>query len=108
MIVARKAAAPARPPCYHAAVSIFVANPDPWSAAQVPHANIVLALLPAFLSAQLVSARESAGIVASAPVVSPVAAAGPQPATAYRLGTGDRLRITVFNEATLSGEFEVD
>lgn len=27
---------------------------------------------------------------------------------AYRLGTGDKLRMTVFNEPRLSGEFEVD
>lgn len=29
-------------------------------------------------------------------------------AAVYRLGTGDRLRITVYNEARLSGEFDVD
>jgi polysaccharide export outer membrane protein len=28
--------------------------------------------------------------------------------TAYRLGSGDKLRVTVFNETDLSGEFEVD
>lgn len=26
----------------------------------------------------------------------------------YTLGTGDKLRVTVFNESTLSGEFEID
>lgn len=41
---------------------------------------------------------------------------GPPPATGtegenppeYVLGTGDRIRLTVFNEPTLSGEFEID
>lgn len=31
----------------------------------------------------------------------------PQVDTAYRLGPGDKLRITVFNEPNLSGEYEV-
>jgi len=39
--------------------------------------------------------------------------AGPQPATAqtdnsFRLGSGDRIRVTVFGNEDLSGEFEVD
>lgn len=46
----------------------------------------------------------------------PVATQGPQtsapaqqaPLTEYRLGTGDKLRVIVFNEAELSGEFVVD
>ena len=40
---------------------------------------------------------------------------GPPPSSAegenppeYVLGTGDRIRLTVFNEPTLSGEFEID
>lgn len=41
-----------------------------------------------------------------------IAQAGAAPAAAgadaYRLGAGDKLRITVFNEETLSGEYEVD
>ena len=32
----------------------------------------------------------------------------PSDDTLYRLGTGDKLRITVFNEADLTGEFQVD
>lgn len=32
----------------------------------------------------------------------------PIPRTEYRLGTGDRLRVTVFGEEELSGEFVVD
>jgi protein involved in polysaccharide export with SLBB domain len=29
-------------------------------------------------------------------------------ATAYRLGTGDKVRVTVYNEPTLSGDFDVN
>jgi protein involved in polysaccharide export with SLBB domain len=52
------------------------------------------------------------GLLAAALPVGPL---GPSPAraqpaeiSAYRLGTGDRLRITVFNEPTLSGEVDVN
>lgn len=38
----------------------------------------------------------------------PAAAPAATDANAYRLGPGDKLRITVFNEETLSGEYEVD
>lgn len=42
------------------------------------------------------------------PSAAPPAATEAGPAAEYTLGTGDRLRLTVFNEPTLSGEFEVD
>jgi polysaccharide export outer membrane protein len=48
-----------------------------------------------------------AGFLALAPVI----AAGPvvgQDAAAYRLGTGDKVRITVFGEKDLSGDFDVN
>ena len=32
----------------------------------------------------------------------------PSDDTLYRLGTGDKLRVTVFNEAELTGEFQID
>src|SRR5579863_10081081 len=35
------------------------------------------------------------------------AAAGAIEQPAYRLGTGDRLRVTVYNEKSLSGDYEV-
>ena len=41
----------------------------------------------------------------SAPAAMPVSAAQ---GSAYTLGTGDRLRVTVFGEPELSGEFDVD
>ncbi|MEJ0062053.1 MAG: polysaccharide biosynthesis/export family protein [Alphaproteobacteria bacterium] len=34
--------------------------------------------------------------------------AAPEGTAAYKLGSGDKLRITVFGEPDLSGEFEVD
>ncbi|GAA0571386.1 polysaccharide biosynthesis/export family protein [Rhizomicrobium electricum] len=66
--------------------------------------------------------------VAPAPPVSPAAAQAPQPRAAaarsdeqvtiagirpsedtlYRLGPGDKVRVTIFNEADLSGEFAID
>jgi len=46
----------------------------------------------------------AAGCQHAPPAVAP--AAGPPPA--YRLGPGDRVRVTVFERADLSGEFEVD
>lgn len=42
---------------------------------------------------------------ASAPTVPPVAGS---PAEAYRLGAGDKLRIIVYQEEEISGEYEVD
>ena len=48
-------------------------------------------------------AGEAAPVVASA---SPDAAAAPE--YGYRLGAGDKVRVTVYGEADLSGEFDVD
>src|SRR4051812_28013286 len=47
--------------------------------------------------------RAAAG--AAVPAAS-VAAAGPS--QGYRLGTGDKVRVTVFGEPELSGEYDVD
>ncbi len=44
----------------------------------------------------------------SAPSSPPTEAGTSQTPPEYVLGTGDRLRLTVFNEPTLSGEFEID
>jgi protein involved in polysaccharide export with SLBB domain len=44
--------------------------------------------------------------VAAAPASAPGGAANPQDAN-YRLGTGDKLRIIVFGETSLSGEFVI-
>lgn len=38
----------------------------------------------------------------------PSAPAMPSVADAYRLGSGDRVRLSVYNDDTLSGEYEVD
>jgi protein involved in polysaccharide export with SLBB domain len=68
---------------------------------------------------RLVSLAFSALLLVTAQVATAQAAttqaANPQQASptysldsAYRLGAGDKLRITVFNEDTLSGEYEVD
>lgn len=45
---------------------------------------------------------------AGAPSAPPPTAAGSDAPPEYLLGTGDRIRLNVFNEASLSGEFEVD
>lgn len=37
-----------------------------------------------------------------------VSTSAPAPAGEYRLGTGDKVRVVVFNEPSLSGEFQVD
>lgn len=42
------------------------------------------------------------------PDTAPVNGLRPSEDGGYRLGTGDKLRVTVFNEADLSGEFEID
>ncbi|WP_246251864.1 polysaccharide biosynthesis/export family protein [Ancylobacter pratisalsi] len=44
-------------------------------------------------------------VVPSAP---PAASTEGASVAEYTLGTGDRIRLTVFNEPTLSGEFEID
>ena len=58
----------------------------------------------AFLAPILLSIVACSAIPSAAPPAAPRIA----PAAEYTLGTGDRLRLTVFNEPTLSGEFEVD
>lgn len=44
----------------------------------------------------------------TAPSAPTAAAVDPTTPTEYLLGTGDKLRLTVFNEPSLSGEFEVN
>ena len=71
------------------------------------------------MSVQRMSRREAlrsgvAGLLIGVPLVltSKVAAAAPAPApddiAAYTLGSGDKVRVTVFGHEDLSGEFEVD
>jgi protein involved in polysaccharide export with SLBB domain len=64
---------------------------------------LVLALLPSAASAQWYSGSEKAPPAQSKQP--PAAAAELQ--EAYKLGPGDKLRVTVYNEPDLSGEFEV-
>ncbi len=62
-------------------------------------ARLLLALVPILLS------LAGCSTVPNAP---PPAAADADASVEYKFGTGDRLRLTVFNEPTLSGEFEVN
>ncbi|MDB5714756.1 MAG: polysaccharide export protein [Sphingomonadales bacterium] len=48
----------------------------------------------------LAQANGATGVVSTAPITS-------SPAGQYQLGVGDKVRIIVFNEPTLSGEFAV-
>lgn len=47
-------------------------------------------------------------LLAAAALLLPAQAAGPAEATEYRLGSGDKLRVTVFGQEDLSGEFLVN
>jgi len=49
-----------------------------------------------------------AAVLLAGPLAPSAARAQAAEITAYRLGAGDRLRITVFNEPTLSGEIDVN
>jgi polysaccharide export outer membrane protein len=69
-----------------------------------------LALLASVLSATSPAVAQGAAkpaeqTVATGTAIDELAAVD---AAAYRLGSGDKVRITVFNEETLSGEYEVD
>jgi polysaccharide export outer membrane protein len=64
------------------------------------HKNLTMPVLAAFVIAIVSIVAVAAG--ASEPVSSPMAA----PA-AYRLGAGDRVKLSVFGEKDLSGSFEV-
>lgn len=61
-----------------------------------------LAAAPTILAAAP-GARAQSASIASAP-----ANVAPDPAVDYRLSTGDKLRVTVFNQSDLSGEYQVD
>ena len=71
-----------------------------------------LALFASLLSATAPALAQSAPNPASASVTPSTSQTGPAVAAvdpgAYRLGSGDKVRITVFNEESLSGEYEVD
>ncbi len=73
--------------------------------------TVMTVLRPVFILilsalALMLSACGSTGQTAGARTAEPTAQA--QTATAYTLGSSDRLRITVFGHPDLSGEFEVD
>jgi len=59
---------------------------------------------PKVLSALALAAVALGGCAANPPPLPMAAATG---ISAYRLGPGDRLRITVFGETTLTGEYQV-
>lgn len=65
--------------------------------------SFVLCVLALF-NAPLAMAQASSSATPSTESASPIFNAE----AAYRLGSGDKLRITVYNEDTLSGEYEVD
>ncbi len=61
--------------------------------------------------ARIVSLLFSLCVLLASPMAQAADSATPNAAAegaAYRLGSGDKLRITVYNEDTLSGEYEVD
>lgn len=71
----------------------------------------VSGLIVAFLMVFLPDAVRAQSAVqpsteSAAPATAP--AVTDQAVAAYRLGSGDKVRITVYNEDTLSGEYEVD
>ncbi len=53
-------------------------------------------------------AQEVTAAVPAAQSAAPSASAATTAVPGYRLGTGDKIRLTVFGEPELSGEFEVD
>ena len=63
----------------------------------VPHSLMILAVASGLLGACTTS---------SAPPL-PANSAAAQPAGEYKLGLGDKLRVNVFNERDLSGEYQV-
>lgn len=64
-------------------------------------------LVLAFFGLAMLAACQS-GTVPSGPTISENPAVQQQAAEAYRLGNGDDLRVTVFGEPELSGDFQVD
>ena len=64
----------------------------------------------ALLSSLLLGGCDSAAPPMAVEAAAPVSSAGaPGPATGeYHLGTGDKVRVVVFNEPALSGEFQID
>lgn len=64
--------------------------------------------LMGFLSACLGAALTACAATGIAPGDSGPASQAPRQATEYKLGSGDQLRVIVFGEENLSGEFVVD
>ena len=69
-----------------------------------------LAVASMLMSGPLVSATLVSRSSAASPEASPPAGSEASPISidAYRLGAGDKIRVTVFGHEDLSGEFEVD
>jgi len=69
-----------------------------------------LAVASMLMSGPLVSATLVSRSSAASPETSPPAGSEASPGSidAYRLGAGDKIRVTVFGHEDLSGEFEVD
>lgn len=72
-----------------------------WSMARVSLTSLCIATAVLFM-AGCASAGQDGSVAAPAPVA---ASAG---ALDYRLGVADKVRVTVFNEPTLSGEFPIN
>jgi protein involved in polysaccharide export with SLBB domain len=75
-----------------------------------PHYSVQTPPVDADLLAAKAPAAQSAATTQPKPPDETVIVSGLRPAedTTYRLGTGDKLRVTVFGEDDLSGQFEID
>jgi protein involved in polysaccharide export with SLBB domain len=74
----------------------------------IPRRGATAALACTFALA-LLSASVLGGCAGPAPSVTTPRSAALQPAaTAYRLGSGDRVKVTIFGQENLSGEFALD
>ena len=60
------------------------------------------------MSRRLIGERGSSDALGLALLTPAFAATGAAASTAYALGTGDKLKITVFGEEGLTGEYEID
>ncbi len=70
--------------------------------------NLIGRACAVFFGVFLLVACQSGTAPAGAPVASDGQSGVPQVVEPYRLGNGDDLRVTVFGEPELSGDFEVD
>lgn len=78
-----------------------------WSMARVSLISLCLVTAVLF-STGCANARQDAAAPAPAPASTPAEAAATTGFLDYRLGVADKVRVTVFNEPTLSGEFSVN